>query len=193
MTNIAIFVSGSGTNCENIIRHFTDSKDVKIALVLSNRSDAYALVRVEKYNIPTVILPKTDFYKEEQLLGLMQTYAIDFIVLAGFLLMIPDFLIHAYNHRMVNLHPALLPKFGGKGMYGHHVHEAVKAAGETETGMTVHWVSSICDGGEIIAQYRTPINPEDTPDDIAAKEHILEQKYFPTVIEQVLQSLNSPT
>ena len=193
MTNIAIFVSGSGTNCENIIRHFTDSKDVKIALVLSNRSDAYALVRAEKYNIPTVILPKTDFYKEEQLLGLMQTYAIDFIVLAGFLLMIPDFLIHAYNRRMVNLHPALLPKFGGKGMYGHHVHEAVKAAGETETGMTVHWVSSICDGGEIIAQYRTPINPEDTPDDIAAKEHILEQKYFPTVIEQVLQSLNSPT
>ena len=193
MTNIAIFVSGSGTNCENIIRHFTDSKDVKIALVLSNRSDAYALVRAEKYNIPTVVLPKTDFYKEDQLLGLMQTYAIDFIVLAGFLLMIPDFLIHAYNRRMVNLHPALLPKFGGKGMYGHHVHEAVKAAGETETGMTVHWVSSICDGGEIIAQYRTPINPEDTPDDIAAKEHILEQKYFPTVIEQVLQSLNSPT
>ena len=193
MTNIAIFVSGSGTNCENIIRHFTDSKNVKIALVLSNRSDAYALVRAEKYNIPTVILPKTDFYKEDQLLGLMQTYAIDFIVLAGFLLMIPDFLIHAYNRRMVNLHPALLPKFGGKGMYGHHVHEAVKAAGETETGMTVHWVSSICDGGEIIAQYRTPINPEDTPDDIAAKEHILEQKYFPTVIEQILQSLNSPT
>lgn len=193
MTNIAIFVSGSGTNCENIIRHFTDSKNVKIALVLSNRSDAYALVRAEKYNIPTVILPKTDFYKEEQLLGLMQTYDINFIVLAGFLLMIPDFLIHAYNRRMVNLHPALLPKFGGKGMYGHHVHEAVKAAGETETGMTVHWVSSICDGGEIIAQYRTPINPEDTPDDIAAKEHILEQKYFPTVIEQVLQSLNSPT
>lgn len=193
MTNIAIFVSGSGTNCENIIRHFTDSKNVKIALVLSNRSDAYALVRAEKYNIPTVVLPKTDFYKEEQLLGLMQTYAIDFIVLAGFLLMIPDFLIHAYNRRMVNLHPALLPKFGGKGMYGHHVHEAVKAAGETETGMTVHWVSSICDGGEIIAQYRTPINPEDTPDDIAAKEHILEQKYFPKVIEQVLQSLNSPT
>ena len=193
MTNIAIFVSGSGTNCENIIRHFTDSKNVKIALVLSNRSDAYALVRAEKYNIPTAILPKTDFYKEEQLLGLMQTYAIDFIVLAGFLLMIPDFLIHAYNRRMVNLHPALLPKFGGKGMYGHHVHEAVKAAGETETGMTVHWVSSICDGGEIIAQYRTPINPEDTPDDIAAKEHSLEQKYFPKVIEQVLQSLNSPT
>ena len=150
-------------------------------------------MRAEKYNIPTVILPKTDFYKEDQLLGLMQTYAIDFIVLAGFLLMIPDFLIHAYNRRMVNLHPALLPKFGGKGMYGHHVHEAVKAAGETETGMTVHWVSSICDGGEIIAQYRTPINPEDTPDDIAAKEHILEQKYFPKVIEQVLQSLNSPT
>ena len=120
---------------------------------------------------------------------LMAKYRIDFIVLAGFLLVVPDFLINAYPRRMINLHPALLPKFGGIGMYGHHVHEAVKAAGESETGMTVHYVSNEVDGGEIIAQYSTPVLPEDTPDQIAEKEHILEMKYFPIVVEKVLNEL----
>jgi phosphoribosylglycinamide formyltransferase-1 len=119
----------------------------------------------------------------------MRQYHIDFIVLAGFLLMVPGFLIDAYDHRMLNIHPALLPKYGGKGMYGMHVHEAVKAAGEKETGMTVHWVSRVCDGGEIIAQFSTPLSPDDTPDDIAAKEHILEQQHFPKVIEEVISNL----
>lgn len=117
----------------------------------------------------------------------MADHRIDFIVLAGFLLMIPDWLIAAYQRRIINLHPALLPKFGGIGMYGHHVHEAVRKANETETGMTVHWVSNVCDGGEIIAQFRTPITPDDTPDDIADKEHILEMEHFPQVIEAVLK------
>ena len=112
---------------------------------------------------------------------------IDFIVLAGFLLMLPDWLISVYQRRMINLHPALLPKFGGMGMYGHHVHEAVRKANETETGMTVHWVSTVCDGGEIIAQFRTPITPDDTPGDIADKEHILEMEHFPRVIETILR------
>jgi len=169
MRHLAIFVSGSGTNCENIIRYFKDSDQVKIELVLSNRSDAYALVRSERLKIPTKVVPKAQFNDEQTLLPLLSDYNIDFIVLAGFLLMIPDFLIHAFEGRMINLHPALLPKFGGKGMYGHHVHEAVKAAGEAETGFTVHWVSSVCDGGEMIAQYRTPLLPTDTADDIAEK------------------------
>ena len=117
---------------------------------------------------------------------LMREHHIDFIVLAGFLLVIPDFLINAYPHKMINLHPALLPKFGGLGMYGHHVHEAVKAAGETETGMTVHYVSNEVDGGEIIAQFSTPILPTDTPDDIAAKEHVLEMAHFPQVVDDVI-------
>ena len=117
---------------------------------------------------------------------LMREHHIDFIVLAGFLLVIPDFLINAYPHKMINLHPALLPKFGGMGMYGHHVHEAVKAAGETETGMTVHYVSNEVDGGEIIAQFSTPILPTDTPDDIAAKEHVLEMAHFPQVVDDVI-------
>ena len=155
--NIAIFVSGSGTNCENLIKYFAGSENVNCALVVSNKFDAYA--------------------------------GIDFIVLAGFLPLVPSFLIDAYPHRIINIHPALLPKYGGKGMWGHHVHEAVKAAGETETGMTVHWVTPVCDSGEIIAQYKVAISPNDTVDDIAEKEHQLEMKYFPTVVEEVLKKL----
>ncbi|WP_314962293.1 phosphoribosylglycinamide formyltransferase [Prevotella pallens] len=187
MVNIAIFVSGSGSNCENIIQYFQNNKQANIALVVSNRSDAYALVRAQRLNVPTKVLPKADFNNQEMVMKLMVDYRIDFIVLAGFLLMIPDWLISAYQHRMINLHPALLPKFGGIGMYGHYVHEAVRKANETETGMTVHWVSPVCDGGEIIAQFRTPITPDDTPDDIAAKEHVLEMKHFPQVIEAILK------
>lgn len=187
MVNIAIFVSGSGSNCENIIRYFQTNEQVNIALVVSNRADAYALTRAKNLNVPSVVLPKADFNNEEKVLKLMADHRIDFIVLAGFLLMIPDWLIAAYQRRMINLHPALLPKFGGIGMYGHHVHEAVRKANETETGMTVHWVSNICDGGEIIAQFRTPITPDDTPDDIADKEHILEMEHFPQIIEAVLK------
>ena len=187
MVNIAIFVSGSGSNCENIIQYFQHNKQVHIALVVSNRSDAYALVRAKKLNVTTAVLPKADFNNKDKVLKLMADYRIDFIVLAGFLLMIPDWLISVYQRRMINLHPALLPKFGGMGMYGHHVHEAVRKANETETGMTVHWVSTVCDGGEIIAQFRTPITPDDTPDDIAGKEHILEMEHFPRVIETILR------
>ena len=187
MVNIAIFVSGSGSNCENRIRYFQTNGQVNIALVVSNRADAYALTRAKNLNVPSVVLPKADFNNEEKVLKLMADHRIDFIVLAGFLLMIPDWLIAAYQRRMINLHPALLPKFGGIGMYGHHVHEAVRKANETETGMTVHWVSNVCDGGEIIAQFRTPITPDDTPDDIADKEHILEMEHFPQIIEAVLK------
>ena len=189
MTNVAIFVSGSGTNCENIIRYFKDSEKVKIRLVVSNKADAYALVRAQNLNIPTTVMTKNDFNDQEKVMALMKEYEVDFIVLAGFLLMVPDFLIKTYERRMINIHPALLPKYGGKGMYGHHVHEAVKAAGEKETGMTVHYVSDVCDGGEIIAQFRTPLSPEDTPDDIAHKEHLLEMEHFPKVIEQIIDSL----
>ena len=186
MTNIAIFVSGSGTNCENLIRHFSGSAQVRCALVVSNKADAYALVRAERLGVPTAVTPKAQLNDPEVLLPLMRQYHVDFIVLAGFLPLIPDFLIDAYPRRIVNLHPALLPKYGGKGMWGHHVHEAVKAAGETETGMTVHYVTPVCDSGEIIAQYRVALSPDDTVDDIAEKEHQLEMQYFPKVVEQLL-------
>lgn len=189
MVNIAIFVSGSGSNCENIIRYFETNEQVNIALVISNRADAYALKRAKNLNVPSLVLPKVEFNNKEKVLKLMADYHIDFVVLAGFLLMIPNWFITAYQYRMINLHPALLPKFGGIGMYGQHVHEAVRNANETETGMTIHWVSNICDGGKIIAQFRTPITPEDTPEDIAAKEHILEMEHFPQVIEMVLKEV----
>ena len=186
MLNIAIFVSGSGTNCENLIRYFPWSERVICALVFSNKADAYALVRAENGGVKTAVAPKAQLNDADFMLALLKEHHIDFIVLAGFLPLVPDYLIDAFPRRIVNLHPALLPKFGGKGMWGHHVHEAVKAAGETETGMTVHYVTPVCDGGEIIAQYRCALSPDDTVDDIAEKEHQLEMKYFPKVVEDIL-------
>ena len=188
MVNVAIFVSGGGTNCENLIRHFEHSETVKCALVISNKADAYALVRAERLGVPTAVVSKAQLNNPDETLPLLQDYGIDFIVLAGFLPLVPSYLIDAFPRRIINLHPALLPKFGGKGMWGHHVHEAVKAAGETETGMTVHYVTPVCDGGEIIAQFRVALSPNDTVDDIAEKEHQLEMQHFPQVVEQILQA-----
>ena len=184
--NIAIFASGSGSNCENLIRYFADSESVNCALVVSNKPDAYALTRAERLGVPTAVTPKADLHNPDVMMPLLRRYDIGFIVLAGWLPLIPDFLIEAYPHKIINIHPALLPKYGGKGMWGHHVHEAVKAAGETETGMTVHWVTPVCDAGEIIAQYRVAISPDDTVEDIAEKEHQLEMQHFPKVIEEIL-------
>ena len=164
--NIAIFVSGSGTNCENLIKYFTDHERIHPALVVSNKPDAYALVRAERLGVPTAVTPKADLHNPDVMLPLLRKYDI--------------------GHKMINIHPALLPKYGGKGMWGHHVHEAVKAAGETETGMTVHWVTPVCDAGEIIAQFRVALSPDDTVEDIAEKEHQLEMQHFPKVIEEIL-------
>jgi phosphoribosylglycinamide formyltransferase-1 len=188
MINIAIFVSGSGTNCENLIRYFKDSERVNCALVVSNKADAYALVRAEKLGVPTTVVPKPELNDPQVMMPLLQKYDIQFIVLAGFLPLVPNFLVDAFPRKIINIHPALLPKYGGKGMWGHHVHEAVKAAGETETGMTVHYVTPVCDSGEIIAQYRVALSPDDSADDIAEKEHQLEMKYFPEIVEQVIRT-----
>lgn len=184
---IAIFASGSGSNCENLIRYFKDSEMVKCALVVSNKSDAYVLERAKRLGVPTAVMPKVQLNDPEAMLPLLKKYDIDFIVLAGFLPLVPNFLLDAFPRRIVNLHPALLPKYGGKGMWGHHVHEAVKEAGETETGMTVHWVTPVCDGGDIIAQYKCEIAPSDSVEDIAEKEHQLEMRYFPEVVERIIR------
>ncbi|MBP5487726.1 MAG: phosphoribosylglycinamide formyltransferase [Bacteroidales bacterium] len=188
MVNMAIFVSGGGTNCENIIKYFEGSEVARPVLVISNKAGVGAIGKADRLGVPTRVIGKAGLNDPEVILPLLREFSVDFIVLAGFLLVIPGFLIDEYDHRMINLHPALLPKFGGIGMYGHHVHEAVKAAGESETGMTVHWVSREVDGGAIIAQFSTAISPEDTPDDIAAKEHVLEMEHFPQVIEKLLIS-----
>lgn len=184
---IAIFASGSGSNCENLIRYFKGSEMVECALVVSNKADAYVLERAKRLGVPTAVMPKVQLNDPEAMLPLLKKYDIAFIVLAGFLPLVPNFLLDAFPRRIVNLHPALLPKYGGKGMWGHHVHEAVKAAGETETGMTVHWVTPVCDGGDIIAQYKCEIAPSDSVDDIAEKEHQLEMRYFPEVVERIIR------
>lgn len=191
-TNIAIFVSGSGSNCENLIRYFENSDLVHAALVVSNRSDAYALTRARRLGVPSVVIDKRGLSDPGVMQPLLECYGIGLIVLAGFLPMVPDYLIALYPRRIINLHPSLLPRHGGKGMWGHHVHEAVKAAGDTETGITVHYVSPVVDGGEVIAQYRVALSPDDTADDIAAKGHELEMAYFPGVVEQVVRGLDDP-
>lgn len=188
--NIAVFVSGRGSNCENIIRHFNVEKSIaRVALVISNKSDAFALTRAARLNVPSKVMSKAEINDEGKLVSVLDAYGIDFIVLAGFMLIVPDFLVSRFAQRMVNIHPSLLPKYGGRGMYGHHVHEAVKSAGETETGITIHYVSTKCDGGDIIAQYSTPVSADDTVVSIEEKVHVLEQKYFPEVIERVLLNL----
>ena len=184
---MAIFVSGGGTNCENIIKYFEGSEVARPVVVISNKASAGAVAKAERLGVPVEVVPKASLINPDIILPLLEKYSVDFIVLAGFLLVIPGFLIDEYDHRMINLHPALLPKFGGIGMYGHHVHEAVKAARETETGMTVHWVTREVDGGDIIAQFSTPLDPDDTPDDIAAKKHVLEMEHFPQVNEDILR------
>ena len=184
--NIAVFASGSGSNCENLIKYFRTSVRAAVALVVSNKAEAYVLERARRLGVPSVVVPKADLQRPELVLPLLEQYQIGFIVLAGFLPLVPNYLIDAFPRRMVNIHPSLLPKYGGKGMWGHHVHEAVKAAGERETGMTVHYVTPQCDAGDIIAQFRVALSPDDTPDDIAAKEHGLEMEHFPKVIEKLL-------
>ena len=190
-TNIAIFVSGSGSNCENLIRYFENSEYVCTSLVVSNRADAYALVRAERLGVPSVVVNKAGLNNPEVMKPILEKYAIDMIVLAGFLPMVPDYLIELFPKRIINIHPALLPKHGGKGMWGHHVHEAVKAAGDVETGITVHYVTPVCDGGEIIEQYSVALSPDDTVEKIAAKEHELEMRYFPGIVERVIKRLHN--
>ena len=141
--------------------------------------------RARRLGVASCVVPKSDLNNPDVMLPLLRSNEIRFIVLAGFLPMVPDYLIDEYPRRIVNIHPALLPKHGGKGMWGHHVHEAVKAAGDTETGITIHYVTPVCDGGEIIAQFSTPLSPEDTPDTIAEKVHLLEMAHFPEVLEQL--------
>ena len=181
---IALLASGSGSNVENIVRYFAGKEGWEFPLILSNKADAYVHERAKNLKIPSFTIPKAGFERGEALL-LLQQYAIDFIVLAGFLLKIPTNLLQAYPDKIINIHPALLPKYGGKGMYGMCVHEAVVAHRETETGITIHYVNENYDEGRIIFQERCDVLPTDTPEDVAAKVHALEYHYFPEVIEQL--------
>ncbi|MCH5327813.1 MAG: phosphoribosylglycinamide formyltransferase [Coprobacter sp.] len=183
---IAIFASGSGSNAENIIRYFQHSPQAEIALLVCNRPDAPVLQRVQPFGTPCSLITPSGLQDPDTILPILQNKQIDFIVLAGFLLRIPAFLVEAYPQAIVNIHPALLPKFGGKGMYGINIHRAVLEAGETRSGVTIHYINEHFDEGEHIAQYTCPVLSDDTPESLAGRILELEHRHYPAVIEKLL-------
>mgnify|MGYP001366181457 CR=1 FL=1 len=183
---IAVFASGTGTNADAIIRFFKADEVADVTLVVSSKHGAGVLDVADGHGVVSVVVDKDVMADEEVLLALLEAYEIDFIVLAGWLRLIPPFLVRAFNGRMLNIHPALLPKFGGKGMWGHHVHEAVKAAGEKVSGITIHQVSEAYDEGAIVAQFETSVEANDSASDIEAKVRALELKHFPVVIKKFI-------
>ena len=189
MRNIAIFASGSGTNAENIIKYFSNKNSARVSLVLSNKREAYVLKRAATLNIRSVFFDHKELYVTDKVLRYLTLYKIDFIVLAGFLWLVPENILEAYDKRIVNIHPALLPKHGGKGMYGDVVHKAVIANHEKASGMTIHYVNKYYDKGDIIFQAKCKVDPSDTPDTLASKVHALEYEHFPVVIEELVSKL----
>ncbi len=183
--NIAIFASGSGSNAENIINYFDRKGLFHFPLIVSNRASAYVHERAARLGVESVTFSKEDFTTGEKIVELLHQRQVDAIVLAGFLLKIPDALIDAFPNRIINIHPALLPKFGGKGMYGDHVHRAVRDSGDTESGITIHYVNNRYDEGAIIFQAKCSVNPQDSFEDIAENVHRLEYEHFPKVIEEI--------
>ncbi len=190
MVKIAIMASGNGTNAEKIMQHFAGSGRIKVVLVLTNNAQARVLERARRMNVGTVVFNRYDLYESDNVRVLLEDQA-DIIVLAGFLWKIPDSIIRSFPGRIVNIHPALLPAYGGKGMYGMHVHRAVKEAGEAKTGITIHLVNEEYDKGRIIFQAEVAVSPEDTPDDIAAKVHELEYRHFAPQLEKfIVEEMN---
>jgi len=184
--HIAIFASGRGSNAQAIIDYFKDNVTIKVALIVTNNKNAGVIQIAKDNRIPFDIISPAELKEEETILDLLDVYQIDLIVLAGFLLLIPAYLVKAYPNKIINIHPALLPKYGGKGMYGMKVHEAVTANKETETGITIHYVNEKYDEGEYIAQFRCQVEPSDSAESIASKVHHLEHEHYPKLIETLL-------
>jgi len=189
MKNIAIFASGSGTNAENLIRFFRTGFSGQVCLVLSNKKDAGVIQRAQSHDIEVIVFNREQFYETGEVLNVLKQREIDFVVLAGFLWLVPPSLLEAYENKVINIHPALLPKYGGKGMYGSHVHEAVIANGEAESGITIHYLNQKYDEGDVIFQARCPVESDDTPETLAARIHALEYEHYPKVVEKLLQEL----
>jgi phosphoribosylglycinamide formyltransferase-1 len=189
MRNIAIFASGSGTNAENIIKYFSNKNSAKVTLVLSNKRDAYVLKRAETLNVKQIFFERDDFYVSAKVRDYLLLNKIDFIVLAGFLWLIPENILESYEGKIVNIHPALLPAYGGKGMYGEKVHSAVLANHDSESGITIHYVNQSYDKGNIVFQARCRVEPGDTPDTLASRVHALEYEYYPKIIEELIIKL----
>jgi len=186
LIKIAVFASGSGTNAENIVRYFKDSTICKVELILSNKKDAYVLERARLLGVESFVFSAHELGETDIVNNLLDKKDIDYIILAGFLLKIPNSLLAKFPSRIINIHPALLPSYGGKGMYGMNVHRAVIQAGEKESGITIHLVDEHYDNGQILFQARCTISENDTPEDLANKIHILEQTHFPRVIEEYI-------
>ena len=186
MQRIAIFASGSGTNAERIIHYFKEHPSIEVSLVLSNKADAKVLERAANAGVESLVFNRDEFYNSDVVLKKLQERNIDLIVLAGFMWLVPQYLVSAYSNEMINVHPALLPKFGGKGMYGMNVHRAVKEAGETETGITIHLVNEEYDKGQVLFQAKCSVDEQDTAETIASKIHTLEYANFPIEIERYL-------
>lgn len=187
MTRIAIFASGSGSNAENIANYFNNSPKVEVSLILTNNPNAFVLERAKKLNIKSLVFTREQFVKTDEIVNFLVRNDINLIVLAGFLLKIPENLIKMFSNKIINIHPALLPKFGGKGMYGDNVHKAVVKAKEIESGITIHYVNKHYDEGKIIFQAKCPVLSSDTYEDVAAKIHLLEYEYFPKVISKLVK------
>jgi len=183
---IALFASGSGTNAEKIMQQLQGHEQIEVAMLLSNKTNAGALERAKKYSVETHVFNREDFYQKKNVLSLLQENEIDLIVLAGFLWLIPEHLVNAFPNKIVNIHPALLPKYGGKGMYGMHVHEAVVTNKEKQSGITIHYVNEVYDEGQIIFQASCSVLPTDTAADVAKKVQKLEHEHFPAVVERLL-------
>ncbi|MDH5475591.1 MAG: phosphoribosylglycinamide formyltransferase [Cyclobacteriaceae bacterium] len=180
---IAIFASGSGTNAEEILKKFHHHPAIEVVVLLSNNPSAFALKRAEKFEVETSVFDKQTFKNTDQIVSLLQDKKVDLLVLAGFMWLIPKNLVNAFPNKIINIHPALLPKYGGKGMYGMHVHNAIKENKETETGITIHYVNEHYDEGQIIFQAKCNLSPSDAPEDIANKVHQLEHAHYPEIIE----------
>lgn len=189
MKRIVIFASGSGTNAENIIKYFHNKGNAEVVMVLSNKKDAKVLEKANNHKISTLYFNPISFYNTNYILALVEAAKPDLIVLAGFLLKLPENILNKFESKIINIHPALLPKYGGKGMYGMNVHNAIVANKENETGITIHYVNEHYDQGTVIFQARTPVKNSDSPEDIAKKVHMLEHEHFPKIIEKLLYEI----
>ena len=188
---IAIFASGSGSNAQKIMEHFKRNADAEVVLILTNNPQAYVLQRADNFEVPSHIFTRREFYDTDDVIALLKNLQVDLIVLAGFLWLVPPSLLNAFPNKIINLHPALLPKFGGKGMYGENVHKAVLAAGEEESGITIHFANVQFDEGEIIHQSRFKIEAGDNLEMVKFKVQQLEHTHFPKVIENLLKKMRS--
>jgi phosphoribosylglycinamide formyltransferase-1 len=186
MKHLVIFASGSGTNAQNIAEYFQNSDAARVSAIFCNNSNAFVLERAKKMNLPVCLFNRKQFYESDYVADNLRKYTADFVILAGFLWLIPEYLIKQYPEKIINIHPALLPKYGGKGMYGNAVHEAVIASADIESGISIHFVDEKYDHGKIIFQAKCPVTSVDTPETLARKIHQLEYEYFPKIIERVV-------